>query len=301
MQPTRKPSRATEALERVSARVDTLLRRRSNDSMAATTPLPGVTLIEAAARTSAEATVYRPIACLILRGRKETLFAGETARVRAGQVLLVSHDLPIVARIFEAPYLALVFEVEVSTLRSLYEEVGDVLPYDNQASALQVCDADVALIDALDRYLALTGSPTDARVLGAMLRREIHYRLLVAPFGTMLRNLIRHDSHASAVARAIAMLRHDLRAPMVVAKLARDVGMSVSSFHKHFKELTSSSPLQYQKDLRLLEARRRLAIGANSVTAVAFEVGYESPTQFSREYARKFGRPPSRDMPVGAR
>lgn len=249
--------------------------------------------------TSAQGTVYKPVACLILRGRKQTIFAGTTTSVRAGELLLVTHDVVITARVIEAPYLALVFEIDLGTLRSLYDEVGAGLMGASEASALTVCEADAPLLDSLDRYLALADSATDTRVLGPMLRREIHYRLLVAPSGAMLRHLIRHDSNASAIARAVAVLRRDFRSPMVVSELAREVGMSVSSFHKHFKDVTSSSPLQYQKDLRLLEARRMLVAGAASVTAVAFEVGYESPTQFSREYARRFGRPPSKDVNTG--
>lgn len=163
------------------------------------------------------------------------------------------------------------------------------------ARALEVHRADSQLLDAMGRYLALAESELDARVLGPLLVKEIHYRLLVAPFGQMLRRLLRRDSHASSIARAIATLRRDFRSPMVVEELARAVGMSVSSFHKHFKEVTASSPLQYQKGLRLLEARRLLIAGTASVTTAAFEVGYESPTQFSREYARKFGRPPSKE------
>ncbi len=110
-----------------------------------------------------------------------------------------------------------------------------------------------------------------------------------------LRNLLRHDSNASAVARAIGHIRGDLRASIAIPELARQVGMSASSFHKHFRTITSTTPLQYQKELRLLEARRLLRSGASSVTAAAFDVGYESLSQFSREYARKFGVPPSQE------
>ncbi|MBK7400694.1 MAG: helix-turn-helix domain-containing protein [Myxococcales bacterium] len=132
-------------------------------------------------------------------------------------------------------------------------------------------------------------------MLGPLVLKEIHYRLLVAPFGGMLRRLLRHDSQASAIARAIGHIRGDIRSPLAIPELARRVGMSTSSFHQHFKTITSTTPLQYQKELRLLEARRLLAGGA-SVTATAFEIGYESPSQFSREYARKFGVPPSQDI-----
>ena len=128
---------------------------------------------------------------------------------------------------------------------------------------------------------------------------EADYRLLVAPFGGMLRSLIRHDSNASAIARAIGHIRGDIRSPIAVPDLARRIGMSASSFHKHFKTITATTPLQYQKELRLLEARRRLKAGGASVTATAYEVGYESPSQFSREYARKFGVPPSQDLAAG--
>jgi AraC-like DNA-binding protein len=283
------------AFERIAARADALAAPHRHEESSNVSPVPNLTLLRHLVPTTAEATIYRPIVCLILQGKKETTFGGESARVGAGQALLVSHDLPIVARVLRAPYAALVFELDLGTLRSLYEEVGDVVVGSTDGRALEVRDADAPWVDALDRYLALHDAPMDLRVLGATLRREIHYRLLLAPFGAMLRSLLRHDSHASAIARAIATLRRDLRAPMVVAKLAREVGMSVSSFHKHFRELTSSSPLQYQKDLRLLEARRRLRLGTDSVTTVAYEVGYESPNQFSREYARRFGCTPSQE------
>jgi len=118
----------------------------------------------------------------------------------------------------------------------------------------------------------------------------------MAPFGGMLRRCNRHDSDASTIARAIGHIRSDIRSSVAIPELARRVGMSASAFHKHFKTITSTTPLQYQKELRLLEARRLLRTGSASVTTVAFDVGYESPSQFSREYTRKFGVPPSQDL-----
>lgn len=255
----------------------------------------GLWVLRQYAPSQFEATIYDPILCLILQGRKEMMFGDRTYRLGAGECALVSHDLPIVSRVREAPYLVVLLTVDVDVLRSLYGDVRE-LATEAEARALEVHRADGPLLDAVGRYLALAGSEMDARVLAPMLLREIHYRLLTSPLGHMLRSLIRHDSHASAIARAIALLRRDFRAPMVVEELARAVGMSVSSFHEHFRRITSSSPLQYQKGLRLLEARRLLVAGTATATTAAFEVGYESASQFSREYARKFGRPPSKDV-----
>jgi AraC-like DNA-binding protein len=245
--------------------------------------------------SSFEASLYEPVLCLILQGGKEVSVGEQTLSFGPGECLLVSHDLPVCSRITKAPYLALVFEVDIATIRELYDKVTESALDSERARAARTHQADPGLLDALRRYLALADSPTDAKVLGPLTSKEIHYRLLVAPFGGMLRSLIRHDSNASAIARAIGYIRGDIRSPIAVPDLARRVGMSASSFHKHFKTITSTTPLQYQKELRLLEARRLLTTGGASVTAAAFDVGYESPSQFSREYARMFGVPPSQD------
>jgi AraC-like DNA-binding protein len=261
------------------------------------TPAPGLRVLGHPVETEFEALVYEPVFCVVLCGRKETTFGERTFDVGAGDSLVVSHDLPVVSRIIEAPYLALLFTIQVDTLRGLYDELGPQ-PFDtDEARALEVHPAAASLLDALGRYVAAADSATDAKVLGPMLTKEIHYRLLTAPSGGMLRSLIRYDSKASAVANAIALIRSRFRESLVVADLAREIGMSVSAFHRQFKAITAVSPLQYQKDLRLLEARRRLKTGATSVSDVAYDVGYESPNQFSREYARKFGHPPKTDVP----
>jgi AraC-like DNA-binding protein len=242
-----------------------------------------------------EASLYEPVLCLILQGGKEVSIGEQTLSFGPGECLLVSNDLPVCSRITRAPYLALVLKVDVANIRKLYDEVAESALDGRLARAAVTHRADPGLLDALRRYLALADSPADAKVLGPLISREIHYRLLVAPFGGMLRCLIRHDSNASAIARAIGHIRGDLRSPIAIPELARRVGMSASSFHKHFRTVTSTTPLQYQKELRLLEARRLLKTGGASVTTAAYEVGYESSSQFSREYARKFGVPPSQD------
>lgn len=245
-----------------------------------------------------EASLYEPVLCLILYGRKQVSIAGQVVSFGAGECLLVSHDLPVTSRVTKAPYLALVFSLDATVLRKLYDEVAETAFDVERARAAEVHRADPALLDAFGRYLALpdasAAASVDGKVLGPLISKEIHYRLLAAPFGGMLRSLIRYDSDASAVARAIGHMRGAIGAPVGIPELARRVGMSVSAFHKHFKSITATTPLQYQKELRLLEARRLLRGGA-SVTRVAYDVGYESASQFSREYARKYGRPPRHD------
>lgn len=260
-------------------------------------PLKNLSVFRQHRPSSFEAAIYEPVICLILQGRKEMVLGGDSFPMRVGECLLISHDLPVTARVTKTPYLALLFDVDLNTLRDLNEAVAAPVPSAAAARSLAVHRCDAKLVDALHRYLALAGAETDTAVLGPLISREIHYRLATAPFGGMLRDLIRYDSHASAIARAIAQLRRDFRSPVEIPQLARSVGMSASAFHKHFRAITASSPLQYRKGLQLLEARRLLRAGSLSVTEAAFAVGYESAAQFSRDYARKFGASPKHDIP----
>ncbi len=279
----------------LAARVDALLGGAA-DGKSIATPLPRMMLFRMSHTTQLQPDLYEPIVCLILQGRKETTFGEVTHEIGPGQSLLVSHDAPVLARITaaspEIPYISVVLRLDLALLRSLYDEVGEEVA-ELAAPGPAVSDADPRLIDCLARYVALVDDPIEARVMTGMLLRELHFRLLMAPGGGVLRELLRHDSHASHIARAIALIRRDFRSAMAVPALAREVGMSPSSFHKHFRDVTSSTPLQYQKSLRLLEARRMLVSGEHSVSSVAYDVGYGSPNQFSREYARRYGVPPS--------
>jgi len=280
-----------ELIEQASRRVSA----DDNDHQQAAQPMDGLLLLRRDFPSSFEASLYEPVLCLILQGRKQVSIGERTLSFGPGECLLVSHDLPLRSRITKAPYLALVLEVDIAVIRELYDEVAESAQGSERARAAETQRADPGLLDALYRYLALADSPEDAKVLGPLVSKEIHYRLLTAPFGGMLRSLISRDSNASVIARAIGRIRGDIRSPIAIPDLARQVGMSASAFHKHFKTITSTTPLQYQKELRLLEARRLLKTGGASVTTAAFDVGYESPSQFSREYARKFGVPPSQD------
>jgi AraC-like DNA-binding protein len=261
-----------------------------------TVRMNGLLLVRQSCPSSCESSLYEPVLCLILQGRKQVSIGEDTLSFGPGECLLISHAVPVSSRITKGPYLSLVLQVDAAIIRKLYDEVAESVLDGESPRVAETYRADPGLIDALGRYLALADSPADAKVLGPLISKEIHYRLLMAPFGGMLRSLIRHDSNASAIARAIGHIRSDVRSPIVIPNLARQVGMSASSFHKHFKTITSTTPLQYQKELRLLEARRLLKTGGTSVSTAAYEVGYESSSQFSREYARKFGVPPSQEV-----
>lgn len=260
----------------------------------------GVHLYEQTSPSEFEAIVYEPIVCLIIQGKKETTVGERVFQIAAGQCVVVSHDVPVLARITEAsparPYLALVLRLDVAVLRSLYDEVGELAEESDAACCLEVAPLDVETLDVIRRYVALVDDPVGARVLLPLVRKELHFRLYRSRSGASLRALLRRDSHASHVARAVNALRRSFRDRVVIVELAKSVGMSTSSFHKHFKAITMSTPLQYQKNLRLTEARRLLRAGRHSVSAAAFEVGYESASQFSREYGRRFNCPPSADL-----
>ena len=247
-----------------------------------------------------EAVVYNPVICVILQGQKEMSVGQQYIELNEGDMLLVSHDLPVASKITQAsterPYQALIFSLDLSILRGLYEQVGEAAANKDHATSLSASKADPAWTAPMVRYLELMNAPMDAQVLGPMILKEIHYRLLLSPIGAMLRNLLSVDSHASRVAKSIQWIRSRFREPLVVGDLAQVAGMSQSSFHEHFKSVTGTTPLQYQKDLRMIEARNLLERGVPSVSFAGFEVGYESPTQFSRDYSRKFGCSPKHHL-----
>ncbi|MGJ8623153.1 MAG: AraC family transcriptional regulator N-terminal domain-containing protein [Yoonia sp.] len=262
--------------------------------------LPSAHIFQRTEVTAFEAVIYNPVICLILQGRKEMNVGQQYVELDEGDVLLVSHDLPVTSKITQAsterPYQALIFSLDLSILRGLYEQVGEAESQKDHATSLSASKADPAWTEPMVRYLELINAPMDAQVLGPMILKEIHYRLLLSPIGGMLRNLLSVDSHASRVAKSIQWIRARFREPLVVGELAQVAGMSQSSFHEHFKSVTGTTPLQYQKDLRMIEARTLLERGVPSVSFAGFEVGYESATQFSRDYSRKFGCSPKHHL-----
>lgn len=263
-------------------------------------PFPNLVLIRRFAPTTFEAFVYEPLVCLILQGCKETALDERSFFAAREQSVIISHDLLVSARITSAspeiPYVALVLKLDLATLRNLYES-ADVHDSDQgTAASIAVDRFDDAMEDALRRYLMLADDPAHMTVLGPLVVKELHYRVLIAPHGGMLRRLMWRNGHASNIFRAIQDIRENFKSPLTVPAVAKSVGMGVSSFHTHFKSITGTTPLQYQKDLRLMEAKQILLMGRHTVSSTAFEVGYESSTQFSREYKRKFGHSPAADL-----
>jgi AraC-like DNA-binding protein len=281
-------------LERLTERYETLdIANKSRN-------LPAISIFKREQISEFEATIYNPVICLILQGRKEMHIGARSISLAKGDALLVSHALPVNSRITKAsvavPYRALIFSLDLGVLRSLYEQVGDTVSQAHDATSLCTSETDPAWIGPMSRYLELMDAPLDAQVLGPMIVKEIHFRLLTSPIGGMLRNLLSVDSHASRISRSIIKIRADFRETLAMADLAQLAGMSQSSFHEHFKSVTGTTPLQFQKELRMIEAHALLTRGAPSVSAAGFEVGYESPTHFSRDYSRKFGCSPKHHL-----
>lgn len=260
----------------------------------------GMHFLRVHAPTAQEATVYRPLLCLVLQGAKEVGSSQRTLRVGAGQSLIVSHALPVVSRIVEAaadrPYVALVFPIDLDLLRGLGPAIPARAAQTRHAPfSIARCPALPEMEDALLRYLRQCETAEGRGLLAPITAREIHARLLLGPHADHLQRLLWPGTTASRIFEATRRIQSDLAAPLVVGEIAQHVGMSGSAFFEHFKAITGTSPLQYQKDLRLLRAREALRGTQARISDIAFSVGYESAAQFSREYARRFGLAPRQD------
>lgn len=246
-----------------------------------------------------EGYLYNPLLCVVLQGAKEVRAGDLSVICPQGHAIVVSHDLPVLSRITEAspesPYIAFILPLDLAVLRDFRDQVPDFGDHDAPSGALASYRVDTGFLGAVERLLELVGDDHAAPVLAPIVLRELHARLLLSPQGAILRRLLWREHPSNQVAKAIASLRQSIDRPLSIAELAEHAGMSKSSFHAHFKAVTGQSPGQYQKDIRLIEARRLILEGALAISAVAFEVGYESPAQFSRDYARKYGRPPRED------
>jgi AraC-like DNA-binding protein len=262
------------------------------------TGIPRVAMVRGAIPEHELATVYEPMINLILQGSKSMTVGEQTFDYDPATYFVMSVELPAVGVIRSdaagAPYMA----VALTLVPSILAELIAGLPpgcAENGGNAFSVAAVTPALVDAWTRMLGLMASPADIAALAPVYEREILYRVLQGPHGAMLRAIAAPDSAMARLAAAIAWIRRDFNLPLRVETLAGKAAMSVSAFHRHFKAATSLSPVQYQKRIRLMHARTLMVAKGSSVAAAAYDVGYESATQFSREYARLFGMAPLRD------
>ncbi|MCA7084213.1 AraC family transcriptional regulator [Cupriavidus sp. DB3] len=276
--------------------------RRYTDAYAdpeglAQTPVPGLTTIRATAPSGLLHAIARPLVCLVLQGSKQVTMGTQTFTFEAGDSLLITADVPTVSQVTraspEAPYLSLVLDLEPAVIADLATQMQSLPAADGGAVRYQPTEAEVA--DAALRLMRLFERPEAVPVLHAQRVRELHYWLLAGRHGAAIRELGWPEGNARRVARAVAVLREEFTRPLPMARLAGVAGMSPSSFYQHFRAVTSLSPLQFQKQLRLIEARRLMLADGMTASSAAFAVGYESVPQFTREYRRLFGMPPAKD------
>jgi AraC-like DNA-binding protein len=264
----------------------------------AVTPVPGLTFIRQVAPTELQYAIDRPLVAMVLQGAKRVMAGSDTFDFGAGESLLITADVPTVSQITRAnigaPYLAVVVHLDPSVIESLIVEMGPVPPAAGAAVRVDPTEAEIA--DAAFRLMRLLDRPGAVSILQAQYIRELHFWLLSGRHGGDIRNLGVTDSHANRVGRAVALIRENFARPLRGEKLAEAAGMSVSSFHEHFRAVTSLTPLQFQKQLRLIEARRMMIAEGETISNAAYAVGYESVSQFTREYGRMFGLPPARDV-----
>jgi AraC-like DNA-binding protein len=244
-------------------------------------------------------TVAEPTVSLVAQGAKRSMLSGLAFDYAAGQFLVITVDLPLSSHIAAAseasPFLGCSLPLDPPTIAELLLESRLPARPAPDGPAISVSDATQDLIDAVVRLLRLASSPDDARVLAPAVKREIHWRLLTGPQGGLVRQVGLADSQVAIVTRAIAWIKDHYDEVIRVDDLAAEVGLSVSSLNRHFRAATSMSPVQYQKQIRLQQARIRLLANPRDVAGAGHAVGYTSASQFTREYRRQFGAPPGQD------
>lgn len=278
-----------------------LIDRYATEDGITPTEIPRLSLLRASHPTEPLHAFYEPELCIFAQGKKEVFLGEEVYQCQQNRHLVVSVDLPVIGQVVEAepekPYLGLQLDLDVAALGELLAETDlDVKKTDRHpGSGLMLSQNSPELLDAAIRLLRLLETTRDIGILAPLVEREILYRMLTGDQGQKLRQIALSDGKLQHINRAISWIKENYREPFRVEDVASEARMSSSALHQRFKEVTSMSPLQYQKRLRLQEARR-LILGASLDAATAgFSVGYDSPSQFSREYRRLFGAPPLRD------
>jgi AraC-like DNA-binding protein len=264
-------------------------------------PLEGLRLRRASAPTELGHGTSYPSFCVVAQGSKEVRLGDRRFRYDPAHFLVATAALPVASRITEAskerPFLNLLLRLDPALVGSVMVEAGRPAPRGHSAAtAIDVSLLDADLLDAVVRLVRLLDSPADARFLAPLIKREIVYRLLMGDQGDRVRHIATLGGGTNRIVEAIDRLRKDFDRSLRIEDLARDLGMSVSGFHHHFKEVTAMSPLQFQKQLRLQEARRLMLGEDFDAASAGYRVGYDDASHFNREYKRLFGAPPMRDV-----
>ncbi|TOK00225.1 AraC family transcriptional regulator [Vibrio parahaemolyticus] len=278
-----------------------LIDRWTGDANQYDTPISGLRFSRWTTPTPPTSYTHNPSICLIAQGRKRVLLGEESFIYDANHFLISSVDLPIIANIIEAseeqPYLGLIMELDLTEISQLIVDSELAFTQAKEAQkGIAVGELSESLLDAFVRLAELLDEGQNIKILAPIIKREIFYRLLMSEQGTRLHQIVTAGSHSHQIAKAIDWLKNNFVKPLSVGDLASFTGMSKSSFYTHFRSMTSMTPLQFQKKLRLSEARRLMLTENLDAMAATFKVGYESPSQFSREYSRLFGAPPSKDI-----
>jgi AraC-like DNA-binding protein len=262
---------------------------------------PGVFIYHSSKPTECVPSVIKPAFCVIAQGSKSVLLNEESFNYSAGHYLISTLDLPITSNVVEAsperPYLNLRIDLDPTLVASMMMESKiRAKKSDATVKAMDVSPLDADLLDAVVKLVRLLDTPDEMKVLAPLIIREIIYRLLNGAQGARLSHLIATEGDARRISRAVRQLRENIDKPLKVENMARELGMSVSGFHNHFKSVTAMSPLQFQKQLRLQEARRLMLGEDLDVASAGHRVGYDDPSYFSRDYKKLFGAPPHRDI-----
>jgi len=287
--------------QRERAGLADLIARWTTDTNSFDTAIPGLSFHRWEAPTEPTSYMLPPSICLIGQGRKRLFLGEETYVYDAQRFLITSVDLPVVAKIIEAsgdkPYLGLTMGLDLRLIGQLMLglDMPSVRP-SRERLGIAVSDVSAPLLDAFNRLIRLLETPEDIPALAPLIKQEIFYRLLTGEQGPRLRMITTAGNHSYQISRAIDWLKDNFNKPVKIEELAGKAGLSLSAFHNHFRAMTAMSPLQYQKRMRLNEARRLMLTEHVDASRAAFQVGYESPSQFSREYSRQFGAPPMRDI-----
>jgi AraC-like DNA-binding protein len=289
--------------QKVQAKREELIERlmRALPEDGAAEPLEGLLLSRASAPTELSHSLFFPAFCVIAQGCKEILLGNNRYWYEPARYLIGTAELPIASRITEAslerPYLNVILKLDSRLVSSVMVEAGHGAPLSQSLmTAIDVSPLDAGLLDAVLRLVSLLDSPSDARFLAPMVTREIVYRLLKGEQRGRLAHIAALGSNTQRITEAITRLRNEFNRPLRIEEVARELGMSVSSFHQHFKTLTAMSPLQFQKQLRLQEARRLMLGEGLDVATAGYRVGYDDASYFNREYKKLFGAPPLRDV-----